>query len=52
MTPEERLQKAFELSERAKAQIIRDLRRTFPDVSEESLMKIYVERTSKPHKGA
>jgi hypothetical protein len=50
MTPEERLLKAFELSESAKAQILRELRRMHPDLSDKSLMKIYVERTVKPDK--
>jgi len=50
MTPEERLQKAFELSESAKAQILQELRRMYPGLSERSLVKIYLDRTAKPNK--
>lgn len=49
MTPQERLQKAFELSEMAK-QLFRDgLRRRFPDLSEEELKRIYMERLARCH---
>lgn len=49
MTPEERLLKAFELSEMAN-QLFKDgLRRRFPDASEEELQRIYLERLAKCH---
>jgi hypothetical protein len=49
MTPQERLQKAFELSEMAR-QVFKDgLRRRFPDLSEEELKRIYLERLAKCH---
>lgn len=49
MTPEERLLKAFELSEFARNLFLHGLRRRFPDLSEESLMRIYRERLEKCH---
>jgi len=49
MTPEERLQKAFELSEFARHLFLHGLRRRFPDLPEESLMRIYRERLEKCH---
>ena len=49
MTPEERLQKAFELSEFARDLFLQGLRRRFPDLPEESLIRIYRERLEKCH---
>jgi hypothetical protein len=49
MTPGERLQKAFELSELCRMLFLHGLRRGFPDVAENELMRIYRERLSKCH---
>ncbi|MFC1799489.1 hypothetical protein ACFL2Z_01065 [Candidatus Eisenbacteria bacterium] len=49
MTPEERLLKAFELSDFARSLFLHGLRRRFPGLAEESLMKIYLERLEKCH---
>jgi hypothetical protein len=49
MTPEERLLKAFELSDVSKKLFLHGLRRRFPDLPEDALMKIYLERLSKCH---
>ena len=49
MSPAERLDKAFELSEFSRSLFLHGLRRRFPDLAEESLMKIYLERLSKCH---
>ena len=49
MTPEERLQKAFELSEFARHLFLHGLRRRFPDLPEKALMKLYLERLEKCH---
>ena len=49
MTPGERLQKAFELSELCRMLFLHGLRRRFPDVAENELMRIYRERLSKCH---
>lgn len=49
MTPESRLQKAFELSEFSKNLFITGLRRRFPDLSEQEFHKILLERLSKCH---
>jgi hypothetical protein len=50
MTPEQRLLKAFELSALARDLFLHGLRRRFPDVSEEELKRIYLERLAKCHK--
>ncbi len=49
MTPEERLMKAFELSEFARNLFLHGLRRRFPDLPEKTLMRIYRERLEKCH---
>ena len=49
MTSKERLQKAFELSEFSRTLFLHGLRRRFPDLPENALMKIYLERLSKCH---
>ena len=49
MTPGERLQKAFELSELCRMLFLHGLRRRFPDMPESELMGIYRERLSKCH---
>jgi hypothetical protein len=49
MSPAERLDKAFELSEFSRSLFLHGLRRRFPDLAEESLTKIYLERLSKCH---
>jgi len=49
MTSQERLGKAFELSESSRKLFLHGLRRRFPDLSEEAVMKIYLERLDKCH---
>ena len=49
MTSEERLEKAFELSEFSRRLFVHGLRRRFPDLPEKALMKIYLERLDKCH---
>jgi hypothetical protein len=49
MTSQERLGKAFELSEFSRKLFLYGLRRRFPDLSEEAVMKIYLERLDKCH---
>lgn len=49
MTPEQRLAKAFELSELAKRAFIDGLRRRFPDLSEEEFKKLLLARLEKCH---
>jgi hypothetical protein len=49
MTPGERLKKALELSELCRMLFLHGLRRRFPDVAENELMRIYRERLSKCH---
>ena len=49
MTPEERLLKAFELSEFGKELFLAGLRRRFPDLPEGRIRKIYLERMDKCH---
>lgn len=49
MTPEQRLQKAFELSEFSKQLFIHGLRRRFPDASPEEFDKVLKERLDKCH---
>jgi hypothetical protein len=49
MTPEQRLLKAFELSEMARELFRAGLRRRFPDLSEEALHRLYLERLAKCH---
>jgi hypothetical protein len=49
MTPEQRLLKAFELSDFARALFRQGLRDRFPDLSEEELHLLYLQRLSKCH---
>jgi hypothetical protein len=49
MTPAQRLQKAFELSEFTKKLFIHGLRKRFPDLSEEEFHKLLLERLEKCH---
>jgi hypothetical protein len=49
MTPEQRLLKTFELSEWTRALFRHGLRQRYPDVSEEELHKIFLERLAELH---
>jgi hypothetical protein len=49
MTPEQRLLKAFELSRMTKELFKHGLRRRFPDLPDEDLKRIYLERLAKCH---
>lgn len=49
MTPDERLRKAFELSELCRKLFLHGLRRRFPDMPEREVMRIYRERLNKCH---
>lgn len=49
MTPEERLLKAFELSEFSKQLFIHGLRKRFPDLDEREFKKLLLERLDKCH---
>lgn len=49
MQPEERLQKAFELSEFTRQLFIHGLRRRFPDLAEEEFRKLLLKRLDKCH---
>ena len=49
MTPEQRLNKAFELSEFAKNLFIHGLHKRFPDLSEKELKKLLLKRLDKCH---
>jgi hypothetical protein len=49
MTPEQRLLKAFELSEFTKALFLHGLRQRFPDATEEEIRKIFLARLTKCH---
>ncbi len=49
MTPEQRLHKAFELSEFGKKLFLAGLRRRYPDASEEEIWAIYLRRIEKCH---
>lgn len=49
MTPEQRLLKAFELSEFSRQVFLHGLRKRFPEKSEAEVMKIYLERLDKCH---
>jgi hypothetical protein len=49
MTPEQRLLKAFELSEFSKSLFIAGLRRRFPDAAESEFRRILFERLEKCH---
>jgi len=49
MTPEQRLEKALELSELTRALFRHGLRKRFPDLSEEEFHKLYLERLDLCH---
>jgi hypothetical protein len=49
MSPEERLLKAFELSDFGRQLFIHGLRKRFPDLPEEEFRKILLERLDKCH---
>lgn len=49
MTPQERLKKAFELSEFTKELFICGLKKRYPDLSDEQFHKIFMERMKKCH---
>ncbi len=49
MTPEQRLQKAFDLSEFSKALFIAGLRQRFPDADEDEFRQILFDRLEKCH---
>ena len=49
MSPEERLLKAFELSEFTKQLFIHGLRKRFPDLPDEEFRKLLLERLDKCH---
>ncbi len=49
MTPEQRLLKAFELSEMARTVFREGLRNRFPDLDAQGFQKLYLERLEKCH---
>ncbi len=49
LTPEEKLRKAFELSELGKTLFRAGLRRRFPDATEAELHRIFLDRLEKCH---
>ena len=49
MSPEARLLKAFELSEFSRELFLHGLRRRFPELSEDEIKKVYLERLEKCH---
>jgi hypothetical protein len=49
MTPSQRLQKAFELSEQAKRLFMAGLRRQFPNLSESEFHALLLRRLAKCH---
>lgn len=49
MTPEQRLMKAFELTEFARALFVAGLRSRYPDASEEEIRKMAAQRLAKCH---
>ena len=49
MSPEQRLLKAFELSEFSKQLFIHGLRKRFPDLPEDEFRKLLLERLDKCH---
>ncbi|MHB1361666.1 MAG: hypothetical protein ACYCW5_03585 [Thermoleophilia bacterium] len=49
MTPEQRLMQAFELSRFTRALFRQGLRKRFPELSEEELHKLYLERLDRCH---
>ena len=49
MSPEERLLKAFELTEFSRALFLQGLRERFPDMNEDEIKRIYLDRLAKCH---
>jgi hypothetical protein len=49
MTPEERLKKAFELTEFSRKLLLAGIRDQYPEASEEEIRKIYLKRLDKCH---
>ena len=49
MSPEERLLRAFELSEFTRQLFVHGLRKRFPDLSDEEFKKLLLERLDKCH---
>lgn len=49
MSPEERLLKSFELTEFARTLFLHGLRKRFPDLSDEEIRQLYLERLNKCH---
>ena len=49
MTPEQRLKKAFELTETVRYLFRTGLRKRFPNLTEEEFHKLYLERLAKCH---
>jgi hypothetical protein len=49
MTPEQRVQKAFEMSAFTKALFKQGLRQRFPDLSEPDFHRLYLDRLAKCH---
>lgn len=49
MTPEQRLNKAFELTAYSKALFVEGLRRRFPELSESDFHQLLLERLKKCH---
>lgn len=49
MTPGQRLAKAMELSELGKRLFLHGLRKRFPDLDEQQLRAVYLERIAKCH---
>ena len=49
MTPQQRLQIAFDLTEQTRALLRIGLRDRFPELSEDELHKLYLERLEKCH---
>ena len=49
MTPAQRLEKAFELSELSRSLFLEGLRKRFPDASKQGLHQIFLKRLEKCH---
>ena len=49
MSPEQRLLKAFELSQFSRDLFLHGLRKRFPELPDEEIKKIYLERLDKCH---
>jgi hypothetical protein len=49
MTPQQRLQKSFELTELPRNLFRQGLRKRFPGLSEDALHRLYLERLAKCH---